>query len=255
MNNLENEPDLPDVPTLEPLVPLSGTVPGPATVPAPLPPPAQPLPGMPVASTGLPVAGLPLADLPPAGPPSVGSVPGISLPPGLAPPGFVPPPFLGAPAMPMVTPKKKRRVWIIVLGVIVALLVLVAGVVFWAVRYTEGVTRKAELAVADHATIGSCWNEIAGSSSEVACTSPHDFEVFDGVYYDAGPYPELYTSADFCQESFETYVGSSFWNSDYDYTLVRPSEESWAEGNQIGFCVIYLEFQGKTTGSAYHTGR
>lgn len=253
MNNPETEPDLPQVPIPEPLAPLP-----PAPQPlAPQPLAPQPLAPQPLAPQPLPgVASTVPSELPPMGSAPGALPPGAMQPPGFtASPGFTPPPFPGGPSMPVAAPKKKRRVWLIVIGIIVAIVAAVAGLVWWYWGYAEGLTFKAEQAVPDHAVIGSCWNEVDGSSSAVACDRPHDFEVYEEIFYFSGPYPELYLAGDFCEESFETYVGSSYWTSDYDYLLVRPSEESWADGNQIGFCVLYVEFQGKSTGSARSLGR
>jgi hypothetical protein len=94
----------------------------------------------------------------------------------------------------------------------------------------------------------------------VDCSQLHDVEVALAEQLPAVT-PERYDAAalswfadDACSDAFDPYVGAAYLDSEYDYTVVVPSEEAWAGGARDAYCLIW-SYEGATRGSAKGSGR
>ena len=112
--------------------------------------------------------------------------------------------------------------------------------------------------------VGDCFNGGSGETvvdvEVVPCTEAHDFEVFATPSYTAGgdafPGNEAMTAfADReCVTAFQTYVGSDYAASELGVRYLTPTSESWAAGDRVVDCLLYLEGQ-KLTSSMRGSGR
>ncbi|MCS5736006.1 DUF4190 domain-containing protein [Herbiconiux daphne] len=98
-------------------------------------------------------------------------------------------------------------------------------------------------------TVGDClndWND--GTVYDVPlvdCASPHDWEVYDDFTVpdtSDGSYPgddKVDVAADNgCYDAYEEFVGIPYDDSQYVYSYVMPTEESWLDGDRLITCVI-----------------
>jgi hypothetical protein len=98
--------------------------------------------------------------------------------------------------------------------------------------------------------VGDCFDDSAEMLSgeevfrvpSVACTNPHDNEVFHVTNYPGGTY-SVDAIADFsdraCFSAFEPYVGRSYEMSVLDFTWLMPTPDSWALGDREVICIAY----------------
>lgn len=95
--------------------------------------------------------------------------------------------------------------------------------------------------------VGRCMNESpTGDFDEAACDSPHDYQiyhVFDVA--DADAYPGSSTidleAEPACIAAFEPFIGKSYATSIYYVTLLKPSPESWDNGDREVVCLVTAE--------------
>ncbi|ADG75898.1 conserved hypothetical protein [Cellulomonas flavigena DSM 20109] len=136
-----------------------------------------------------------------------------------------------------------------------------------AVRDEEGQITEAAEADVFSLKLGDCFDYAAVASateissvSTIPCAEAHDAEIFaettlteeqfkaDLELTNAGD-TETPTFADeFCYQQFTTFVGKSYEESTLDYTLFSPSEEGWAQGDDVVQCIV-IHPDGGFTGS------
>ena len=75
-----------------------------------------------------------------------------------------------------------------------------------------------------------------GDVEVVDCSAPHLYEVYSNYQIPQSTFPdentmksEQYTA---CHDTFETYVGIPYDQSQYDATTLTPTENSWAQGDR-----------------------
>ena len=79
----------------------------------------------------------------------------------------------------------------------------------------------------------------------VACEEPHQAEVYDIVQLpqqQGAPFPgdELVAQArQECLDRFEAFVGLPWTASELEFVSLRPTEDSWAEGDRAIACVLF----------------
>ncbi|MEE9413677.1 MAG: septum formation family protein [Acidimicrobiales bacterium] len=150
-------------------------------------------------------------------------------------------------------PPKKRRTWLIVLVIAILVAVgttVVVGLGVAAIRYSEG---AAQDNVPVSAWEGQCFGQDS-SKTAVACSGPHNFEVFYVVEY----FPESEYRG-----RFDRVLGNELCDDEYDrilrdagsmagdliYTEVVPTREQWDEGMRVVLCVVHTGIATTTQGS------
>jgi hypothetical protein len=184
-------------------------------------------------------------------------------------PGAAPPP----PPEPPVEPRK--RPWRVVGLVLAALLVIVLAAIALLALFGQA-ERDEEGAITDPGNldalelrVGDCFDEPSGRTpDEVSqifnvdakpCSEPHDFEVFHSYELTAAELPSdaaVASEADErCREAFETYVGSSYEESDLDFVYLWPTSDSWGAGDRTVMCALQTMDGSKLEGSAAGSDR
>ena len=113
------------------------------------------------------------------------------------------------------------------------------------VTSTEVVEAESVLELA----VGTCVNDgetpLGADLTEVptiACSEPHDSELFAIVTATDGPYPGVDTlvseGQDKCQAVFAEFVGIDFRSSVLDYHFYYPTPSSWAQGDRAIYCMV-----------------
>ena len=170
-----------------------------------------------------------------------------------------PPPSPGVPSPTTPMPAKRSfwtggRLAALVIGVIslVGAAVIGAGVLF--VRVSQDAAAQS---VPTTAAIGQCF-ERDGDQLPVSCSGEHHFEVFSVIIWDldAG-HPSRFDllGNDICDEDFESYTGSSYWTSMFDYTVVVPTRDEWDNGDRVGVCALHGNDLGAFSFPARDSGR
>jgi len=113
--------------------------------------------------------------------------------------------------------------------------------------------------------VGDCYGAVGdevGSVDTVSCDEPHVYEVFAVVNHSAGDdadYPgesALSTFADEeCLAAFEGYVGAAFADSEFFYSFLSPTQESWENGDREIICQLQTQDASEITGSQRNSGR
>ncbi len=79
----------------------------------------------------------------------------------------------------------------------------------------------------------------------VACTDPHELEVFGVVTLEDSDWPGAQAltadSMEQCIGLFEDYVGASYPTSDVVAWTLHPTEDGWAEGDRGATCIAETE--------------
>lgn len=101
----------------------------------------------------------------------------------------------------------------------------------------------------DSLSVGDCFDDPGGTKIEsvdlIDCTEPHEYEIYALVQLsgDAGEFPgddALFDElAEVCFNRFEVYVGHEYATSVYDFSGLTPLEESWANGDREGVCLVH----------------
>ena len=87
---------------------------------------------------------------------------------------------------------------------------------------------------------GGQW--FAGRLDRSFCHGPRSVEVTYLAVFNEGPFPgDQYLAdeaADTCRDAFEGYVGIPPGQSQYDFSWIVPTEETWATGSRHGICLV-----------------
>ncbi|GIG40204.1 septum formation family protein [Cellulomonas phragmiteti] len=121
--------------------------------------------------------------------------------------------------------------------------------------------------------VGDCLNylETSEDASEfsslptVPCSELHDAEIYAETTLTEEQYQadlalaesgdtETPTHADqFCYDGFATFVGMSYEESALDYSYLAPTEEGWAQGDDVVQCLV-VHLDGGVTGTMRDSG-
>ena len=92
-----------------------------------------------------------------------------------------------------------------------------------------------------------------GDVEVVDCSAPHLYEVYSNYQIPQSTFPdestmksEQYTA---CHDTFETYVGVPYDQSQYGATTLTPTENSWAQGDHAITCFLMSKDGSQLTGS------
>ena len=150
--------------------------------------------------------------------------------------------------------KSKRSGWLtgcLVVVVVVVVLVVVGG--FFALRFFNNEVRPEieqateELIPFSETPPGPCLDLEADNGllvgwTEASCDGPRSVEVTYSAVFNEGPFPgDQYLAdeaADTCRDAFEGYVGIPPGQSQYDFSWIVPTEETWATGSRHGICLV-----------------
>lgn len=103
--------------------------------------------------------------------------------------------------------------------------------------------------------VGDCFDDtsamLAGEDifrvPSVACTEPHDNEVFHVAQYPGSTYSigDIEEFADrVCYSAFAPYVGRSYESSVIDYLWLMPTPDSWTLGDREITCfAFHMDFE------------
>jgi hypothetical protein len=159
--------------------------------------------------------------------------------------------------------------------VLAVLLVVVIGAVALvtvfgqAERDEEGDIADAGSLEVEELQVGDCFDQPSvGSPGQVEqvftvdampCSEPHDFEVFHTYELTGTELPSddavMSEAGDRCVAAFETYVGTSFEESELDFGIMWPTPESWGAGDRTVMCSLQTMDGSKLEGSAAGSGR
>lgn len=112
--------------------------------------------------------------------------------------------------------------------------------------------------------VGDCWNlpteDYVASVEAVPCGEPHDVETFAEVRVSGSQWPgEAAIVADGeagCLAEYEPYVGRNYYTSEFGFSFLSPTQESWEKGgDRIVNCYLGDMNGAKLTGSMRSTGR
>ena len=115
--------------------------------------------------------------------------------------------------------------------------------------------------------VGDCFNggsagDTVSDVSIVDCAQPHSSEVYSVFDYPNAPsdYPgdDAIQSAanDRCATDFQAYVGIDVNSTTaYNVTFLRPTSDSWGQGDRTIDCIIEGVNNGQLTGSAKGTAK
>ena len=106
--------------------------------------------------------------------------------------------------------------------------------------------------------VGDCFSadvsESVGDVQGRPCSEEHQYEVFGTfTHSQGGDFPgedAIVTSAEpSCLQQFGSYVGISFEESEFYYSLLSPTEESWSDGDRETLCILHTLAEDNITGS------
>ena len=106
--------------------------------------------------------------------------------------------------------------------------------------------------------VGDCYNyddsETQVSNVEVIdCSAPHQYEVYSNYQITQSTFPDESTMKSeqyaACHDTFETYVGVPYDQSQYDVGTLTPTENSWAQGDHTITCSLMTKDGSLITGS------
>lgn len=136
-----------------------------------------------------------------------------------------------------------------------------------AVRDESGEIVEAAEADVFSLKLGDCFDYAAlastteiSSVSTIPCADPHDAEIYaethlteeqfraDIELQKAGDYETLSNADQFCYDEFATFVGTSYDESTLNFTPFTPTEEGWAQGDDVVQCIL-VHPEGGFTGS------
>jgi hypothetical protein len=136
----------------------------------------------------------------------------------------------------------------------------------------DGPTRDSDGAITEPGDIstldlreGDCFDLPADVESTVErvralpCPDPHDHEVYLALVLADGPFPGAPSMAeeaeDRCLEAFEPFVGADYFESGLELFSIRPTPESWEDGDRTVYCVLGSRDGSKLTGTMRGSGR
>ena len=92
-----------------------------------------------------------------------------------------------------------------------------------------------------------------GNVEVVDCSAPHQYEVYSNYQITQSTFPDESTMKSeqyaACHDTFETYVGVPYDQSQYDVGTLTPTENSWAQGDRTITCTITTDDGSRITGS------
>ncbi len=95
-------------------------------------------------------------------------------------------------------------------------------------------------------------NGVLLSWSEASCDGPRSAEITYSAAFNDGPFPgDEYLAENAertCRDAFEGYVGIPPDRSQYNFSWIVPTEQTWAAGARHGICVVVPEDGDKLTG-------
>jgi hypothetical protein len=103
-----------------------------------------------------------------------------------------------------------------------------------------GYSRQGDLAEVASTQVGDCLT--ADPSGVIDCSTPHDFEIYYTGDIPRADWPGTSKvddiAKDICFDTFDDYVGTPYYDSEYDYTFYAPSEVEWGGGLRTVVCVV-----------------
>ena len=89
--------------------------------------------------------------------------------------------------------------------------------------------------------IGACF-DVASLPAAVACSEPHEYEIFDSIALNTSSYPEweVAWTETVCVDGFEQFVKIKYQESKLYYEVARPTESAWNSGDHEIRCLVYL---------------
>jgi len=135
---------------------------------------------------------------------------------------------------PVVAPPKKRLSPRTIIGIVVVVIIVVAGIA-WAASGNVS---------ASNIKVGACFTDTSGDTvstvKTVACTKPHDSEVFLNQVVSSSTYP---TSDEwdgfveqYCLPAFVSYDGIDYNDSNLDISYFYPDPTGWSQGDKTLTC-------------------
>ncbi|MGL6291069.1 MAG: septum formation family protein [Silanimonas sp.] len=114
-----------------------------------------------------------------------------------------------------------------------------------------------DLAIGD-CLIDDTEGEVA-ETTKIDCAAPHLSEVYHLFDLPGGTMPEgeamnAAVQAG-CLAAFEPYVGLDYDSSEYVFTTLEPTPESWADGDREVVCMLATQDDSKITGSLRNAKR
>jgi hypothetical protein len=111
--------------------------------------------------------------------------------------------------------------------------------------------------------VGDCLiDDTSGEVSEtvkIACDKPHLSEVYHLFDLPGGAFPERGVMDKAveggCLAAFESYVGLDYDSSEYVFTTLEPTPESWTNGDQEVVCMLATQDGSTITGSLRNAKR
>ena len=107
--------------------------------------------------------------------------------------------------------------------------------------------------------VGDCYIDSALVDSNadtdpvVACTEPHNGEIYFTITLEGEEYPLKETLAEQgvtgCKAAFADFVGLEFELSHLDFRYLYPTDTSWSNGDREIDCVVFDPSTGLTTGT------
>jgi hypothetical protein len=112
-------------------------------------------------------------------------------------------------------------------------------------------------------SVGDCFNSPptgeVDSVDRVSCSDSHKFEVYGMFDLTGSSWPGESTvkarAADGCLSRFASYVGVGYDDSDWYYSVLTPTQDSWNRGDDREVVCMLTPWSGMTTGSAKGTKR
>lgn len=93
----------------------------------------------------------------------------------------------------------------------------------------------------------------------VPCPDPHDNEVYLAFVMSDGPFPGAPSMAEEaevrCFDAFESFVGADYFESTLEFFSIRPTSDSWEDGDRTVYCVLNSRDRAKLTGTMRGSGR
>lgn len=173
-----------------------------------------------------------------------------------------PPPV--APQPVQQTPKKRSgvRTGCLVVGLVAVVLVAAGAWFAWQFVSDEilpGIEESTELFTPlSESPPGPCFDletdaGVVTGWDEVSCDGPRQVEVSFAALFEEGPFPgDEYlndNAAETCLNAYETYVGISPEESEYDVNWLVPTESQWADGVRKGICLVVSDDGSTLTGT------
>jgi len=135
---------------------------------------------------------------------------------------------------PVVAPPKRKLSARTIISLVIVAVILIAGISYVASGNVSANSIK----------VGACFTDVSGDTvstiKTVACTKPHDSEVFLNQKMSAVTYPthDDWTGLvqQYCLPAFASYIGVDYNDSSLDISYFYPSSTSWSQGDKTLTC-------------------